>query len=403
MANPPAEPGRTDPGQPGPTRPDEPEAMLPLAGFTIGVTAARRADEFAALLVRRGAQVMHAPTIRILPLLDDTELERVTTELIADPPEIMVATTGIGFRGWVEAADGWGNAEDVLAALGKSGLIARGPKAKGAIRAAGLREEWSPESESSSEVLDRLLAEGVDGVRIAVQLHGATSEWEPLPDFCTVLRAAGAQVVPIPVYRWNMHPDVDSIDKMIMAVVRGDLDALTFTSAPAAAAILTRAKQLGKLQQFIHALRTAVPVMCVGSVTASPLEALQIPTIYPRRFRLGALARLITDELPRRSHVLRVAGHDTAIRGQAVLVDGSVRELSATSLILLKILAGVPGRVVSRQELLGGLPGDSSDTHAVEVAVARLRSALGDPKMIQTVVKRGYRLAVDLEYDGETT
>ena len=52
MANPPAEPGRTDPGQPGPTRPDEPEAMLPLAGFTIGVTAARRADEFAALLVR---------------------------------------------------------------------------------------------------------------------------------------------------------------------------------------------------------------------------------------------------------------------------------------------------------------------------------------------------------------
>ena len=39
----------------------------------------------------------------------------------------------------------------------------------------------------------------------------------------------------------------------------------------------------------------------------------------------------------------------------------------------------------------------------MEVAVARLRSALGDPKMIQTVVKRGYRLAVDLEYDGETT
>ena len=29
--------------------------------------------------------------------------------------------------------------EDVLAALGKSRLIARGPKAKGAIRAAGLR------------------------------------------------------------------------------------------------------------------------------------------------------------------------------------------------------------------------------------------------------------------------
>ncbi|MGW0037596.1 uroporphyrinogen-III synthase [Gordonia sp. NPDC003376] len=377
------------------TAPDE----LPLEGFTIGITAARRSEEFAALLTRRGAEVMLAPTIRILPLVDDTELERVTGRVIADPPDIMVATTGIGFRGWVEAAEGWGEAEELVAALHKSRLIARGPKAKGAIRAAGLREEWSPESESSSEVLDRLLAEGVDGMRVAVQLHGATTEWEPLPDFCAVLRAAGADVLPVPVYRWNMHPDVGRIDKMITATIRADLDAITFTSAPAAAAILTRAKELGKLQPFVHAMRTAVPVMCVGSVSAGPLEALQIPTAYPRRFRLGALVRLITDDLPRRSRTLRVAGHDTAIRGQAVLVDGEMREVSATGQLLLKMLAKSPGRVVGRQELLRGLPGDSADTHAVEVAVARLRAALGDPKMIQTVVKRGYRLAVDLEYD----
>lgn len=381
--------------------PTEDTAALPLAGFTIGITAARRAEEFAALLERRGAQVMMAPTIRILPLADDTQLERVTEEIIAHPPELMVATTGIGFRGWVEATDGWGDAEDLITALGTSRLIARGPKAKGAIRAAGLREEWSPASESSSEVLERLLDEGVDGVRIAVQLHGATTEWEPLPDFCEVLRAAGAEVLPVPVYRWNIHPDVDRIDKMVFAVIRGDLDAITFTSAPAAAAILTRAKELGKLPQFTHAMRTSVPVFCVGSVTAGPLAALQIPTTYPQRFRLGALARLITEDLPRRGHHLRVHGHDTAIRGQAVLVDGEVRDLSATSLMLLKSLAVNPGRVVSRQELLAGLPGDSSDTHAVEVAMARLRTALGDPKMVQTVVKRGYRLAVDLEYDGE--
>lgn len=374
---------------------------LPLTGFTIGVTAARRAEEFAALLERRGASVMHSPTIRILPLVDDDELKQVSREIIANPPELMVATTGIGFRGWVEAADGWGSAEDLIGALGQSRLIARGPKAKGAIRAAGLHEEWSPESESSSEVLDRLLEEGVEGVRIAVQLHGATTEWEPLPDFCAVMRAAGAQVLPVPVYRWNIHPDVDQIDRMVMAVIRGDLDAITFTSAPAAAAILTRAKELGKFQQFAHALRTAVPVMAVGSVTAGPFEALQIPTMYPNRYRLGALTRLITEELPRRSHTLRVAGHDTAIRGQAVVVDGEKKELSATGLLLLKTLAQAPGQVVSRTELLAGLPGDSSDTHAVEVAMARLRTALGDSKMIQTVVKRGYRLAVDLEYDLE--
>ncbi|MER7187319.1 uroporphyrinogen-III synthase, partial [Streptomyces hyaluromycini] len=31
----------------------------PLAGFTVGVTAARRADELGALLQRRGAVVLH--------------------------------------------------------------------------------------------------------------------------------------------------------------------------------------------------------------------------------------------------------------------------------------------------------------------------------------------------------
>ena len=64
---------------------------------------------------------------------------------------------------------------------------------------------------------------------------------------------------------------------------------------------------------------------------------------------------------------------------------------------LLKCLLVQPGRVVSRDELLAALPGGGDDTHAVETGMARLRSALDAPRVIQTVVKRGYRLAVDPE------
>ena len=53
-----------------------------------------------------------------------------------------------------------------------------------------------------------------------------------------------------------------------------------------------------------------------------------------------------------------------------------------------------PGTVVSRRDLLAALPsGTAGSEHAVEMAVARLRAALGT-RCIQTVVKRGYRLAV---------
>jgi uroporphyrinogen-III synthase len=62
---------------------------------------------------------------------------------------------------------------------------------------------------------------------------------------------------------------------------------------------------------------------------------------------------------------------------------------------LLRLLAARPGQVLSRAVLMRALPGDSRDGHAVEVAVGRLRTALGDPRIVATVVKRGYRLAVD--------
>jgi len=68
-----------------------------------------------------------------------------------------------------------------------------------------------------------------------------------------------------------------------------------------------------------------------------------------------------------------------------------------TGMALLRKLSRHPGQVVSRAELISELSGGGSDTHAVEVAIGRLRTALGDPRLIQTVVKRGYRLAFDPE------
>jgi uroporphyrinogen-III synthase len=61
---------------------------------------------------------------------------------------------------------------------------------------------------------------------------------------------------------------------------------------------------------------------------------------------------------------------------------------------VLRALARRPGRVVPRADLLAELPGGGADEHAVEAAIARLRSSLGAPKVVQTVVKRGYRLAL---------
>jgi len=367
---------------------DQPPA---LAGYTVAVTAARRRDELGALLERRGARVVYAPAIRLVPLDDDTELQLATTVCLERSPDLTIATTGIGFRGWLEAADGWGLGDDLRKRLGDSRLLARGPKARGAIRAAGLTEEWSPASESMSEVLDHLLVQDLEGLRIVVQLHG-----EPLPDFIEALEAAGAEVVGVPVYRWERPDDTTPLDRLLDQVTAGGVDAVTFTSAPAVASMLAQAQDRGAEQQLLEAFcRDVVPV-CVGPVTAAVLERRGVPTVQPDRPRLGNLVRAVVEHVPRRcGKRLQVRGHRLDVRRHAVVVDGEVVALASGPMAVLSSLAAQPGRVVSRRELLSSLPGAGSDEHAVEMAVTRLRAALGDPSIIQTIVKRGYRLAFD--------
>jgi uroporphyrinogen-III synthase len=360
---------------------------LPLAGYTVAVTAARRREELGALLDRRGARVVYAPAIRIVPLADDAELAAATREVLAAPVDLVVATTGVGFSGWLAAAQAWNL--PLVDHLRAARVLARGPKARGAIRGGGLLDAWSPASESSAEVLEHLLsgAEGpLAGRRIVVQLHG-----DPLLDLVSALRDAGAEVITVPVYRWVLPEDVGPLRRLVGQVITGAVDAVTFTSAPAAAGLLQVAADLGRRDDLVAALRHRVMAVAVGPVTAGPLASAGVPTQQPERARLGALAREVVARLPERDPVVTAGGVPLQVRGYAAVVDGRLVELPPGPLAVLRTLAARPGEVVSPPELLAGLPG-GGDAHAVETAVTELRAALGAP-LVTTVDERGYRLA----------
>ncbi len=283
-----------------------------------------------------------------------------------------------------------GAGEALLERLRGVELLARGPKVKGAVRAAGLTEEWSPSSESMAEVLDRLLEEGVEGRRVALQLHG-----EPLPGFVEALRAGGAEVVVVPVYRWMPPEDIAPLDRLLDATVSRGLDALTFTSAPAAASLLSRAETRGCCPNSsppcttTSSRRASVPSpRCPSRTTASARSS---PSASGSARSSSSSAR----SFPGGPVPCPSPGTVVEIRGHAVLVDGALRPVPPAGMSLLRALSRRPGWVVARAELLRALPGAGRDEHAVETAMARLRMALGSPKLIQTVVKRGYRLALD--------
>ena len=385
-------------------------AEQPLLGCMVAVTADRRREELAALLRRRGARVLEAPTLKLVPLEDDAELRAATRACIESPPDYVVATTGRGWRGWLSAAEGWGDARDLQSVLARATVVTRGPKATGAVRAGGLREQYAAESELCGEVLDWLRAQDVRGKRIAVQQYGAVDPTVDC-DLSAELRDAGADVVTVPVYRWDPPDDRAAVDRLIDAIEKREVHAVAFTSAPGVTALLeaaaVRDPNFGP-ERLLEALRTDVIAACVGAICARPLQDRGVPTIRPERARLGALVAELCVAVPQRirREIPAEDGRTLTIQGSAVLVREQPVILPPIVAAVLAELAQRPGWVVSRAELLRrvwrsrgtalvGSTASVRDQHIVESTIARLRTALGDDAdLVRTVTKRGYRLAV---------
>jgi uroporphyrinogen-III synthase len=356
----------------------------PLSGFTVAIAADRRRERLSALLEQRGARVVVAPALRIVPLAEDTELRAVTAALVEAPPDVLVMSPGVGLRGWLSAAAGWGLADGLRSAIGAAQLIG-GPGATAGV--AGALRRWEPGSDSADEILTYLSRRGLAGTRVAVQVHG-----EPQPQFSASLVGAGATVIEVPLYRWVPPADATPLRRIVDLAVNRLVDAITFTSAPSVGALLRMAGP--DAVALLSALGTDVLAACLGPVSAAPLLRRGVPVVAPDRARLVELVRALVDELPRRAPTLRVAGQEVVLRGHAAVVDGALRPLAPAPMAVLRALAAAPGRVLSRAALLSALP-RGADEHAVEMAVARLRAALGGSAFVQTVVKRGYRLRVD--------
>jgi len=364
----------------------------PLAGYRVGITSTRRVGELAGLLERQGAVVESAPALMTLSCAQDVQLRDATRACIEAPPDFLIANTGVGLRGWFEAAAQWGLGHRLVGSLRDCEILARGPKAVGALRAVGLRESWASENENLDDILAQLRSRDLAGTRIVLQEHGT-----PTSAVASALERQGAEVTAVTVYRCLPAEDQAPLFRLVDLAAERKLDAVVFTAPPAVRVFMDVAAAAGRKHEVLDAFRGHVIVACVGPVTAEAFAQWGVPTIQPARARLGALAREIAVQLPARRQGTRidVGGRRLVLSGTDVALDGVAVRLTPATYAVLKALARKPGLIVSRGELLSALPsGHAASEHAVEAAVARLRVAVG-AGVVRTVVKRGYRLAVE--------
>lgn len=366
---------------------------LALTGFSVGISADRRWDEQAALFERRGAAVVHGPSIRTLPLGEENTLRRVTESLVAAPPEVLVANTGLGIRSWFSTADAWGLGEALRAALSETRIYARGRKASGAVHSAGLAVHARAESERLNEAVDLVLAETLPGARVAVQVDGSGGSTE-----LERLRSKGLEVVSLPVYRWTLPADHEPALRLADAIIAGVVHAVTFTSGPAVRNLMALATEQGVEGTLRGALTDGSTVVgCVGPVCAAVAEGEGLASphlVQPDTYRIGPLVRAVAERLSDRRVRLQTASATLILSGAAVLVGDDSISLSGTEARLLSTLAARQGSVTTKEALLRSVWGaEATDTHAVEVGIARLRKRLGPHgDLIRSVHRRGYTL-----------
>jgi len=330
-----------------------------------------------------------------LYLADDDDLRRATVDVIGNPPDVVVATTGIGVRAWLETAEAWGMGPGLMAALGRCRILARGPKAAGVVIAAGLPVWARSETEQMDDVLAKLLADGVAGRRIALQEYGMES-----PAFIAALEGAGATVVRVPVYRWRYPADTRPALTMIDAALNRRIDAITFTSAPAVRNLFEIAAEQEAADALRRAFNDGLVAACVGPVCAQAVRDLGVErTVEPEVGRLGLLVRALSDDLVRRRRTFTVGGKELVVQGSAVHADGETASLSARERAVFEVLAARPGVVIDRTSLLERIWGSPDvDPHLLEVVVGRLRRRLGRcSAAVEVTRSRGYRLLVDSE------
>ena len=118
----------------------------------------------------------------------------------------------------------------------------------------------------------------------------------------------------------------------------------------------------------------------------------------PKPFDFPVLvARIVA--LARRAHpavppVLRLADLVVDTAQRRAWRAGRPVELSPKEFGVLELLAAARGRAVPAEELIERVWDEHADpfTTAVKITISRLRAKLGDPPLIETVPKSGYRI-----------
>lgn len=239
-----------------------------LKGLRIISFESRRSREMADLIRRYGGEPIIAPSMREIPLSENSAALVFVQRLEASNIDVVILLTGVGTRTLVESVAARYAKDKLAALLGRVTLVARGPKPVAALKELGLRPAIAvPEPNTWREILAELDKEiDLQGKQVAVQEYGITNQ-----ELIMGLEARGCQVMRVPVYRWALPEDTGPLRSAVREIIEGRADFVLFTNATQVDHLFRVATGEG----FEPSLRQALKRMLIASIGPVCSEALE--------------------------------------------------------------------------------------------------------------------------------
>lgn len=264
------------------------------AGLTVAAFESRMAAEMTRLIERYGGRPLVAPALREIPLEDNSAALRFGGRLLAEGIDVLVLLTGVGTTTLFKILHSRHSQEAITSALTHTTLVARGPKPVAALKALGLQPTLTvPEPNTWVDVVSTLdQYRPVKGLRVAVQEYGLSN-----PGLLEALQQRGADVFPVPVYRWALPQDTAPLKRVLNEILAGQVQVLLITNAAQIDHVVEILEQDGRTTQFKEACNKLV-VASIGPTASERLRLHGLPVdLEPSHGKMGILVKECSEQV----------------------------------------------------------------------------------------------------------
>ena len=256
-----------------------------FAGLRVAAFESRMAEQMIQLIERHGGRPLVAPSMREVPLEENSDVLRFGERLLAGEFDMVILLTGVGTRFMLKVLDTRWPRVQLLAALGKTITVVRGPKPLAVLRENNLQPTLAvPEPNTWRDLIKALddLGRSLTGTSVAVQEYGV-----PNVELLKAIEARGASVTRVPVYQWRLPEDTGPLTDAVRAILRGEVDVVLFTNAVQVDHVMQMTERVDGADRLRQVLERVL-VSAVGPIVAERLRSYELPVDFePSHPKMG--------------------------------------------------------------------------------------------------------------------